>query len=132
MFVAHEYAHHVQKVEGFYYRKSLNLGMAIEGHARGVGRHMATLYSYKRDNPAYLYHYLSISVPELVQSYLWLCGKLGVTPRATSMESTKQFTRRGTGISQHALGNSLFQIYQRTKGEKMLSDIVHGKFLFPA
>jgi len=132
MFLTHEYAHHVQKVMGFYYRKSIDLGVAIEGHARGVGKHIAILYSQERDNPAYLHDYLSRSIPELATAYVWLCKKFNSTPDAKLEKSAKRFANQTGELPAHTLGNSLFKIYRHMEGQKMLSDMVHGKFIFPA
>lgn len=116
----------------FYCRKSINLGVAIEGQARGVGKQMATLYSQERDNPAYLHCYLSRSVPELATGYVWLCNKLNTVPDAKLAESAKRLANHTGELPTHTLGNSLFKTYPHTEGRKMLSDMVHGKFVFPA
>ena len=131
MFLAHEYVHHVQKVMGFYHRKSINLGIALEGHARCVGKHIATLYSRERDNPAYLYHYLSAGVLELATAYVWLCNRFKVTPDAKLAEPAEKFAEETSELSLHTLGNALFKVYERAKGRQMLADIVYGRFAFP-
>ena len=132
MFLAHEYVHHVQKVMGFYHRKSINMGGALEGHARGVGKYMANLFSQERDDPTYLHDYLDRSIPELATAYVWLCRKLDTAPDAKLAQSARRFANETGGLSVHTLGNSLFKIYQRAKGQEMLSDMVHGRFVFPA
>jgi len=131
MFLAHEYVHHVQNVMGFYYRDSINLGIALEGHARCVGKHIATLYSRKRDNPAYLYHYLSSGVPELATAYVWLCNRFKVAPDAKLAESAENITEEASELSLHTLGNALFKVYESAKGRQMLADIVHSRFVLP-
>jgi len=77
--LAHEYAHHVQNVvmgEVFNYRK-----IFIEGHARGVARHIRRIYSERNDDPSHLYPDLQgYDVGELSDVYLWLCRKFDQTP----------------------------------------------------
>ena len=116
---------------GFYHRKSINMGGAVEGHARGVGKYIATLFGQERDNPAYLHHYLGRSIPELATAYVWLCRKFDSTPDAKLAESARRFANETGELSAHTLGNSLFKIYQHAKGQEMLPDMVHGKFVFP-
>jgi len=110
MFLTHEYAHHVQKVMGFYYRKSIDLGVAIEGHARGVGKHIAILYSQERDNPAYLHDYLSRSIPELATAYVWLCKKFNSTPDAKARQFSFQ-DLSAYGRTENALRHGARQIH---------------------
>jgi hypothetical protein len=131
MFLAHEYTHHVQKVMGFYYRKSINLGFALEGHARCVGKHIATLYNRTRDNPAYLHHYLSTSVPELATAYVWLCNSFNVTPNAKLAESAEEYVGKRSKLPPHTLGNALFKVYEHAEGRQMSADILHGRLVLP-
>lgn len=131
MFIAHEYTHHLQKVVGFYYSSALDLGMALEGHARGVDKYIASLYVERFDNPAYQYHYLSLSVPELIDSYLWLCYSLGTKPSTTLVKDLRRFRASATEPPLHGPGHCLFQIYRQTRGDDIYRDIVHGNFVFP-
>ena len=57
---------------------------------------------------------------------------VNTTPDVKLAESAKRFANQTGEPPAHTLGNSLFKIYQHTKGEEMLSGVVHGKFVFPA
>jgi len=136
MFLSHEYTHHVQgRIEGFF----LDIGFEffIEGHARGVGRHMSKKYMKEEDNGAFLYNALNIDVSEMKTTYLWLCNNFDLTPKK-SLLNTKtlrddedmKFLKKCKMPSPHAIGNSLFLIYENKKGPGIYSDMIHGNFKF--
>ncbi|MGV8086483.1 MAG: hypothetical protein ACP5N1_02540 [Candidatus Woesearchaeota archaeon] len=71
--IAHEYTHHVQNSSMI---KFNNYPIFIEGHARGVTKHIAHDYSIKEDNDAFLYKCSDFDAGEFNSVYLWMCGKL--------------------------------------------------------
>lgn len=105
---AHEYAHHIQ---------SLTMGTPFfhkafrEGHARGVERHIAELYAEREGNSDYLVEQKSRALMDMNEGSKWL----------------KEVLEKGDsfrGISQHALGTSLFGIMEERYGKELYSDIL--------
>jgi len=126
--IAHEYAHHVQKVAGFWSTPEVELTGAIEGMARMVDQHIGRLYAKRFQNPAYEREALQLRLPELQAAYLHVCERVAVTPDATLLHRPKtgRYSKASADVRQ--LGYALFVILQQQRGEQVHRDILQGRF----
>ncbi len=130
----HEYAHHVQNIEGLLVAKS---HIFSEGHSRGVQKYLAKKYAQEEGNEAFLYDTLDVSVGEFKSAYRWMCKKLNQklsksllkirTSRDLDEGIARSIIRRPTS---HALGNALFSIYQEIYGDEIYKQMMHREFQF--
>ena len=128
--IGHEYAHSVQDRQGLIYKKH---SIFQEGHARGVEKHLAQMYSEREDNEAFLYDTSKRTVGEFKRSYLWMCTQLGQEPNKNLLKTNNDINDLGKKIkepSSHAIGNALFSIYKAQKGSKIYNQMIHGNFQF--
>lgn len=130
----HEYTHRIQHKNNIFKDKH---EIFMEGHARGVEKQLADDYCEREDNEAFLYGISDINVGELKSAYLWMCEKLGQKPREillktkTSRDSDESLYRSNNmEPTPHAIGNSLFSIYESLKGRKIYNHMIHGDFQF--
>jgi hypothetical protein len=126
--VGHEYAHFVQGSSGLGLSK-LDSTVFKEGHARGVQKYLSGLYQEREDNEAFLYDVLKMSVPEFRDTYKWMCRKLGQKPNESLLKRKDVWDKGGTP-SEHAIGNTLFSIYENDLGDGIYSQMVKGEFNF--
>ena len=130
----HEYAHHIQHSGGLRDDKYL---VFREGHARGVQRHLSEDYREREDNEAFLYKILDSNVGEFKSAYVWICEQLGKSIRSSllktktnrdSAELNNLYTKGKP--TPHAIGNSLFSIYEALYGKQIYNHLIHGNFKF--
>lgn len=131
---AHEYTHDVQQRNGIL-RKECSI--FNEGQARGIERQLAEMYRDGEDNEAFLYGVLDRDICEIKSVYRWVCKKLGKQPRESILktkssrdgdESFRRFIMRKP--TSHAIGNSLFSIYEASNGKGIYNQMIQGKFQF--
>ncbi len=115
--MAHEYAHHVQKKQGL---ALFDNRVLLEGHARGVERHISELYCEREGNDAFMYGIYNRTITELQQTYGWICRRLEIKGREEFLP--KKQTRE---IGPHAAGNTLFLLWEQTKGSEIYKEVLH-------
>ncbi len=132
----HEYAHHVHFCQGLEY---VPREIFMEGHARGVQKHIAESYSQKEGNEAFLYDISEKTIHELANAYGWLCKRLNKIPKDSLLKmdvysDILEMFRGGTfgdrEPSNHALGNAFCSIYESLHGKDIYKQMVHGEFKF--
>ncbi len=131
---AHEYTHHLQGREGI---KEWKYIIFMEGHARGVQKHVSEDYMRREDNEAFLYNVLDYTVGEFKSVYSWMCKKFGQQQK-NSLLKTKTSRDLDESLCRlifkkptfHAIGNALFSIYQAQQGNHIYRDMIHGRFQF--
>jgi hypothetical protein len=132
---AHEYAHTVQHKNGFLPANRKHV-IFLEGHARGVERHIAEYYNEQEDNEAYLIAATDRTLGELKSSYVWMCSETGKRPsRALLRTKSKsdmdeRMARLLSGPTPHAIGNALMSIYEAKMGKGIYADMLRGDFQF--
>jgi len=126
--IAHEYAHHVQRVMGFWSTPEVELTGATEGMARMVDQHIGRLYAERFKNPAYEREALQLRLPELQSAYLHLCEQVAVTPDAPLLHRPKTGRTPKTSADVRELGYAMFVILQQQRGEQIHRDILQGRF----
>ncbi len=124
---AHEYSHHVQHEKGF-----LQDGCSafLEGHARGIGRHLSQEYGKKEGNEAFLFWELDRNVSGLKSTYPWMCRIVGKYPVKNLLEIETESYINDSNPSAHALGNTFFSIYETLYGKDIYKDVINGRFEF--
>ncbi len=131
---AHEYTHHLQHRKGL---KEGKYSIFKEGHARGIERYISKLYREREDNEAFLYDFLNETTSEMKNAYLWMCRNLR-KPVKECLLRTKTSRDFDEGAwrfvfrqpTHHAIGNTLFSIYQAQQGNHIYRDMIHGRFRF--
>ena len=126
--IAHEYAHHIQRVAGFWSAPEVELTGAIEGMARMVDQHIGRLYAKRFQNPAYEQEALQWRLPELQAAYRHLCEQVAVTPDATLLHRPKTGRHSKASVDVRELGYAVFVILQQQRGEQVHRDILQGRF----
>lgn len=124
--IAHEYVHYILekrreqqgiKKPGFFDSpfsgSSLNPYLLDEGLAEGISRMISSRYQQLENNEAFQYGRIARDVDDLEEVCQWLSGK-------------KYGLARGK-LSNHALGNALFLLYERLKGPKIYREVLEGK-----
>ena len=101
----------------------------MEGHARGVQRHIAHLYSEQEDNGAFLYTMTDYTVAELKSPYRWMCKQLGKQPDESLLRTPTQ-TIFPFGGTIHALGDASFYIAEALHGKDVYKQALAGSFQF--
>ena len=109
----------------------------MEGHSRGVSRHISGTWAKQQQNPAFDYEIVEVSLGEFKSVYRWLCLKRGTTPNthlldiATSRDKEEDFERDRTGKpSIHALGNTVFSMYDRGHDADFYRETLQHGFSF--
>ncbi|MEM2121041.1 MAG: hypothetical protein QXU20_00045 [Candidatus Woesearchaeota archaeon] len=138
--LAHEYTHHIQnnKLRDHFKKVMPTKYIAfLEGHARGVERFIAKEYSENENNYAFWYNVLDRVVGELKCVYKWLCINFEKEPKEillnteTSIDERLDFRlKRHKKPSYHAIGNSLFLIYELKHGNDVYKKIIKGDLEF--
>jgi hypothetical protein len=136
--LGHEYAHHVQYRYGIPMESRTGLfggtryGIFEEGHARGVQRFIAAEFMMHENNETYLFDIVDHTVGELRGTYKWMCHKLNRPVRKNLLRiHSIADTYEGLPIpSQHALGNTLFMLYEKRYGTDIYNKAIHGKLIF--
>ncbi len=135
--IAHEYTHHIQKEKGLSTIISKKYSVFREGHARGIQRQISENYAQRWDNEAFLFDILDYNVGEFKSAYLWMSKKLKYKP-IESLLKTKS-SQDDDGVinrlffskpSPHAIGNTLFSIYEASQGKEIYNHMIHGNFKF--
>lgn len=136
--IGHEYSHYLQDVflsERCILKEKYNV--FIEGHARGVQRYLADLYREREDNEVFLYECSDWVVGELKSAYKWICQMSGKSPKSnlvateSSIDKTEIYHCLIKKIPTiHALGNTLFSLYEAKRGNRIYRDMLQGDFTF--
>lgn len=135
--LAHEYAHHVQKIFGMGHDFSKKLNFLKEGFAIGVQVHIAEIYSARENNDAFLFGTLDEIVGAMQGVYIWLTRLLEVPfakrPKwvKTSRRPFEPMLGRETSVktpSVHALGCVFFLLFESSYGARIYGDILRGEF----
>jgi len=132
--LGHEYVHHIQNINGL---RGENYSIFEEGHSRGVEKHLAKVYKEKEDNEAFIFNSLDKLVGESKSVYIWMCEKFNKSVNKNLLKSKssrdyceKVFRRFKKIPTPHAIGNSLFSIYEENSGEEIYKNMIHGNFNF--
>ncbi len=131
----HEYAHYVQQKRGM--PMVADFFIFAEGHARGIQRQVARIYQEREDNEAFLYGISDKTVGELKSTYIWICKQLGQQSQQ-SLLNTKTTRDHSENLSRllfkkpssHAIGNSLFSIYEAKHGPSIYAPALQENFEF--
>ena len=131
--IGHEYAHSIQHT-----RKLMGIKYSIfmEGHARGVEKQLAKTYCEREDNETFLYDISDSNLGEYKSAYIWMCKKLGMHPRKSllkiksSRDGDESFGRLLLEPTPHAIGNTLFSIYESSKGKEIYKQMIQENFQF--
>lgn len=135
--LAHEYAHHVQKIFGMGHDFSRRLNFFKEGFAIGVQAHIAKIYSVRENNGAFLFGTLDEMVGAMQGVYIWLTRQLEAPfikrPKwaKTSRRPFEPMLGRESSVktpSVHALGCVLFLLFESLYGVQIYGDILRGEF----
>ncbi|MBI2102369.1 hypothetical protein HYT55_00895 [Candidatus Woesearchaeota archaeon] len=135
--LAHEYAHAVQR--RFPPLRSLwNFCQNfIEGHARGVQRHVAKSYWEREDNPGFMDFTVREDTRELHLAYRLLCDRFSQQPHKTLVKGLPKETlgqrlyRRTKGkVDPHILGNAIMLLHEAQHGAGIYRDMLHGHYAF--
>lgn len=139
--ISHEYSHSI----GYQKYDKINIlshGCFIEGFALGVERYIAKLYRNNEDNEAFLYYTIDKTVEHLKSSYIWMSKILGIVPKdflldiksLTEIEEEKwkkdKIVYEIREVSEHAIGNALFYIYETSRGNQIYKEMINGRFRF--
>ncbi len=132
--IAHEYSHHVQrgKLPPF----SSKYEIFREGHAIGVERYIAEMYSERGNNPAFLYEASKRRLYQMTQAYFWMCTRLGKSVNANLVKKAESLREKispresGRKPNPHAFGTALFSIYEQKHSKGIYKDMLHCNFEF--
>ena len=133
--VAHEYAHHIQYLNGVPMNRKYPL---YEGHARGVEREVSRIFGERYDNPSFVYGALSRAAPELKDAYLFICNKQHRSPRNSLKKLKILRLRRGfdrfiKGMFEahhYSIGVAAMFIAQAKYGNRVYREVVNNDYAF--
>lgn len=126
--LGHEYAHHVQfeKADSRSFLsvlRHLRVRCLAEGFAFGVERHIAKIFSERRDNPAFLYDTSDAFVSSLSIVYNDLCKKNKMERKAGLLPKYK--------ISKpdyHSIGYTALALEEHVQDTRIYSKLINGTF----
>ena len=123
--IAHEQTHHVQKklkwpLENDDYK------ILIEGHARGVERHVARIYAERENDKRIIKSILPGTLLEYVGIYMKMCERMKKKINIKLLKNHNTEYRPGM----HAVGNTLFSIAEEKFGPKVYAGALRGVFAF--
>lgn len=137
--IGHEYAHCVQAQSDLGPSIDYEFDIFREGHARGVERYISNKYKDKEGNEEFFDGILDMTVGEMKSVYVWMCKKLGIKPKESLLKTrtSRDFDEKGHRVlrrepTSHAIGNTLFCLYEATKGSSIYKDMLKGNFKFDA
>ncbi len=126
----HEYAHHVQYMNDIC---SCNHGIFEEGVSIRTQNYLAEKYSEIEDNEAFIYFTSYRNVNDFKRVYRWMCKTLDINSNKNLIKCKSYFDLLDSAFfqpSNHALGNSLFSIYEAVNGKEIYKDVFQGEFSF--
>jgi hypothetical protein len=140
--IGHEYDHHILDaklhlgdMEEEYQTDAW--GIAGEGHARGVQRHIANYYAERLGKPHLMLPTEEFVKGELSAAYVWLCEKHSMRMNADALwirnnffNSEMLFAGKSGKVSRYAYGNTFFFLAENKLGKGIYADFVKGDFGF--
>lgn len=131
----HEYTHFLQHLHlGLRNLDKKLYGIFLEGHARGVERHVAQRFSVRHDHPAFLYRSMERTVDELSDAYTYLCNFFEISPKeGLGKEPTIDFSGCRWKLllekpDHHALGTAVVLLHERRNGQEIYEEMIKGKY----
>ena len=135
--LAHEYAHYIEDLAGLAGMFSGDMKSFKEGFACGIQRYIASLYSQKENNEAFLYHNAEVLVNQMqemsrqIRRALGMPGRKRDEHRKTGSHKKRALygVRSFVGLmNDYAIGSVVFFLLESKYGPSVYKDIIHGRF----
>lgn len=134
-YTAHEYTHHIQYHKGTEPEKNK---FFAEGHARGVQRAIAQKHAAEENNSAFLYETTRCGLAEFKRTYEKICKVAGVKRKRKLLNVQTRLEHSGAWYNilrfftqpthHHARGHTFFYLHEKTFGQNIYGDILHGNY----